>query len=117
MWNKNGIVGVLIVLAAGCGERPPAEDTSRETTPAALTDRAPQAASTIDEAERQLSDSLRSVVGVVGTMVGECDGDPCLRVLVAKKTEELTRRIPETFAGFRVMIDESGEISAQDSTL
>lgn len=117
MRNGKGIVVLLVPLALACGERPPAEETNLETGSGALTERSAQAAPTIDEAERRLNDSLQSVVGVVGTMVGECNGEPCLRVLVTEKTDELADRIPKMFAGFRVMIDESGEITAQDSTL
>lgn len=61
------------------------------------------------------TDSLMSLPGVVGTAIGECEGKPCIKVLVARKTPELLRRIPEALEGFKVVVSETGEIRALDS--
>jgi hypothetical protein len=74
------------------------------------------ASKTIEDAQKALSDSLMSRPGVAGIGIGECDGEPCIRVFVVAKTEDLMRQIPETFEGFRVKVDETGEFQARDST-
>ena len=58
--------------------------------------------------------SLMSLPGVVGTGQGECDGQPCIRVFVVKKTEELLKQIPPVIDGYQVAVDETGEFKALD---
>ena len=50
--------------------------------------------------------------GVVGTGQGLCQGAPCIKIYVAKKTPELLAQLPATIAGHPVMIVETGEIKA-----
>lgn len=71
---------------------------------------------TILEAQDALTDSVMALVGVAGTGIGEYDGVPCLTVMVERRTPELVNRIPKTFHGFPVVIEETGEISSQDET-
>ena len=68
--------------------------------------------SSIQEAQRQLTDRLMALPGVVGVALGDCDGAPCIRVLVAERTPELAAGIPASFQGHRVEIDEVGELRA-----
>ena len=49
-----------------------------------------------------------SLPGVVGIGQGECDGQPCIRVFVVKKTEELLKQIPPVIDGYEVAVDETG---------
>ena len=49
-----------------------------------------------------------SIPGVVGTAIGECDGEQCIRVLVIKKTPGLAERIPDVVQGFVLDIQETG---------
>ena len=63
----------------------------------------------------QHTDGLMSLPGVVGTAIGECTGKPCIKVLVAKKSPELLKKIPSTLEGYPVEIDETGEFRALDS--
>ncbi len=53
---------------------------------------------------------LLSLPGVVGTAIGECDGKPCIKVLVDRKTEELSRTLPDALEGFPVVTEETGKI-------
>ncbi len=53
-----------------------------------------------------------SIPGVVGTAQGLCDGQPCIKVLVIKKTSEIEEKIPETLDGYPVEIESTGEIKA-----
>lgn len=55
--------------------------------------------------------ALMAFPGVVGTAQGALeDGRPCIKVLVVRKTPELTRRIPKELEGYPVVIDETGVI-------
>ena len=56
--------------------------------------------------------ALLNVAGASGVALGECDGEPCIKVMVVEKTEELLAKIPKTFEGFQVEVDETGEIGA-----
>ncbi len=53
-----------------------------------------------------------AIQGVVGVYVGlDQDGKrPCLKVMVARKTRELVRKLPTTLEGYRVIVDETGII-------
>ena len=55
---------------------------------------------------------LLAIPGVVGVYVGLLPDDktPCLKVMVVKETEDLTRKIPKTIEGYPVRIEESGVI-------
>ena len=55
------------------------------------------------------------IPGVVGTAVGLCDDKPCIKVLVVRTTPELRRAIPDSLEGYRVILDETGTVRAQDS--
>lgn len=68
----------------------------------------------IEAVQERLTDSVLALPGVVGTAIGECDGEPCLKVLVVGKSQELAGEIPATFGGFPVVVEETGEISALD---
>ncbi len=68
----------------------------------------------IEAAQQRLTERVMNLPGVVGTAIGECDGAPCIKVLVADLTPELEDAIPSEFEGFRVEIDETGEIRALD---
>jgi len=67
---------------------------------------------TIEEAQARLTDQVMEEPGVVGTMIGECDGEPCIVVLVADSSDELRARIPTEREGYRVAIQVTGEIRA-----
>ncbi len=67
---------------------------------------------TIEAVLKQHTDRLLSFPGVVGTAIGECEGKPCIKVLVVQATPELVKRIPSALEGFPVVIEESGEIRA-----
>ena len=59
------------------------------------------------------SPRLLSLPGVVGVGRGECDGQPCIKVMVVQKTAELAAQIGGSVEGFRIEIIESGEIRAK----
>ena len=58
------------------------------------------------------TDSLMALPGVVGTAQGLCDGAPCIKVMVVKKTPELLKQIPASIEGYTVEVLETGVIRA-----
>ena len=70
-------------------------------------------ASSIEDAQKALTDSLMSQSGIAGTAITECDGTPCLKVYVVHATQEAMARIPKTFQGYQVTVQEAGEIKAR----
>jgi hypothetical protein len=62
----------------------------------------------------ELTPRLMALPGVVGVGEGRCDGQPCIKVLVAEKTEDLLRRIRDITRDTPVDIVETGEIRAHD---
>ena len=71
-------------------------------------------AKTIEEVLEENTDRWMSISGVVGTAIGEYKDKPCIKILVVKKTPELTDKIPSTLEGFPVVTQETGEIRALD---
>jgi hypothetical protein len=69
---------------------------------------------TIDEAVKQHGSRLMAVPGVVGVAVSQCDGKPCIRVLVVEKTPELVSKMPSTLEGYPVVLEETGPIRPLD---
>jgi hypothetical protein len=59
--------------------------------------------------------TLTSIPGVVGTALGECSDEPCIKVFVARRTAELLEQVPSTLEGYPVAVEETGEILARDS--
>ena len=71
---------------------------------------------TIEAVQRAHTDSLMRLPGVVGTAIGLCNGTPCIKVLVVRSTPELRKLVPDSLDGYRVILDETGVIRAQDSS-
>lgn len=69
-------------------------------------------AKAIEEVLKQRARELMSIPGVVGAGQGLCEGKPCIKVFVIKKTPELEQKIPETLEGYPVVIEETGEVKA-----
>ena len=74
----------------------------RETTLAA--------ARPLEEVLRAHTDRLMTMRGVVGVGEGRCNGQPCIKVFVARKTPELLKAIPATLDGYPVAVEETGEL-------
>lgn len=49
--------------------------------------------------------SLMALPGVVGTAVGLCDGERCIKVLLADSTTATRRKIPTRLEGYRVVVE------------
>ena len=68
----------------------------------------------LEEILQEYTDSLMTMSGVVGTAQGLCDGEPCMRVLVIKKSDELMGQIPPMIEGYPVDVQETGEFRKLD---
>ena len=49
--------------------------------------------------------------GVVGTAIGLCEGERCIKVLVADSNPATRRRIPDRLEGYRVLVEVTGTIT------
>ncbi len=98
-------IGVMVLSgsALGCSEKRLEDQGSREE----------MAAPTIEAVLKEHTNEWMSIPGVVGTGIGECEGKPCIRIFVAKKTPELLQKIPSKLEGFVVDVEETGEIKAR----
>lgn len=93
----------LVLFACHSGSEPPPS-----TQTAAMQER------DIHKANEELTRRVIDLPGVAGVGIGECEGEPCLRVMVDHRTEELLRQIPDSVAGFRVEVEETGPMEALD---
>lgn len=67
---------------------------------------------TIEEVLKQHTPYLMTIPGVVGTAIGECDGELCIKVLVKTLSEEMETKIPQSIQGYMVIIEEVGDVRA-----
>ncbi len=66
----------------------------------------------ITRALKEATPGLMKIEGVVGTAQGLCDGRPCIKIYVVKKTPGLLAQLPTTIAGHPVVIEETGAFKA-----
>jgi hypothetical protein len=66
----------------------------------------------IEQVLKEHTDRLMSIEGVVGTAIGECQREPCIKVLVEEKTPVVEKRIPSSLDGWKVEIEEVGRVRA-----
>ena len=69
---------------------------------------------TIESVLKENTDRLMSLPGVVGIAQGLCEGKPCIKVLIIKKTCDIMNRIPFKIDGYRVMVQEVGKFRSLD---
>jgi len=65
----------------------------------------------IDEVLAAHTDSLMALPGVVGTAIGLCGGERCIKVLVADSNAATKRRLPDRLEGYRVLVEVTGTIT------
>lgn len=68
------------------------------------------AARSIDDVLAAHTDSLLALPGVVGTAIGLCDGERCIKVLLANSNPGVKGRIPARLEGYRVVVEVTGTI-------
>lgn len=107
MVARGGHAAVFVALSAIGVACSPRADQTRDSTSM----RRP-----IEAVQGSHSDSLMRIPGVIGTGIGLCDGTPCIKVLVVRATPEIRKAIPDSLEGYRVTLDETGTVKAQDSS-
>jgi len=65
----------------------------------------------IDEVLAAHTDSLMALPGVVGTAIGLCGGERCIKVFLADSSPDTKRRIPARLEGYRVLAEVTGTIT------
>ena len=70
---------------------------------------------TIEQVQQEHTDAWMAVPGVVGTGIGQCQGEPCILIFMTSNCEKARRRIPFTVDGYPVVIQHTGEIRALDT--
>src|SRR5882762_2910951 len=96
-------VMVLVLLAGGmvaCSSGAPRAGGGATVT-----------ARSIDEVLAAHTDSLMALPGVVGTAIGLCEGERCIKGLVADSNPATKRRIPDRLEGYRVLVEVTGTIT------
>jgi hypothetical protein len=64
----------------------------------------------IDDVLAAHTAALLALPGVVGTAVGLCDGERCIKVLVSDSSAATRSPIPARLEGYRVVVEVSGTI-------
>src|SRR5262249_45364803 len=67
-------------------------------------------ARSIDEVLAAHTDSLMALPGVTGTAIGLCDGERCIKVLLADSSALARASIPSQLEGYRVVGEVTGTI-------
>ncbi len=78
-----------------------------------LTSATPMNQKTIEEVLAEHTEEWMSMPGVVGTGIGACDGEPCIKVFVARSTDELRQTLPDQVGGFVVRLEVTGAFQAR----
>ncbi len=102
-----GLMGVLGLAVALCAALVPARNAAADAAKGKT-----MAEMSITQALKQATPGLMKIEGVVGTAQGVCDGAPCIKVYVARKTPGLLAQIPATIAGHPVAVEETGAFKA-----
>ena len=71
-------------------------------------------AKTIEEVLKEHTQLWMSMPGVIGAAIGECDGNPCIRIFVTGKSRDLTEKIPTQLEGFPVILEATDEFRARE---
>lgn len=66
----------------------------------------------IEQAFDRHRDAVMAIAGVTGTGIGERDGQPVIVVMVREARNLAGLGIPKVLEGYRVVVDESGDITA-----
>ncbi len=63
---------------------------------------------TIEEVQERHTPAWMEIPGVVGTGIGLCDDEPCIRVFLAAPSPEAEKAIPKEVEGYRVEVVVTG---------
>jgi len=69
----------------------------------------------IEEVQEAFTPEWMDLPGVVGTGIGLCEDQPCIKVFVAGQIRQLRDQIPNEVDGHRVVLEETGRFQARDT--
>ena len=69
---------------------------------------------TIAKVLEKYTEKWMDIPGVTGTGEGKSDGKPCIMIFVEHKSEEIKKKIPKEAEGYKVVLEETGVIRAQE---
>ena len=95
----------MIVLASCIGAANQSDNEPLETT----------VARSIEEVQEAFTREWMDLPGVVGTGIGLCEGQPCIKVYVTGPIPPLEDRIPNEVEGHRVTLEQTGQFQARDT--
>ena len=72
---------------------------------------------TLNEVLEKYRDQITAIKSVAGVGEGECNGQPCIRVFVLKKSPQVLKEIPAILEGYAVCVEETGEFKALGSSI
>ena len=64
---------------------------------------------TIEEVQDAHTEEWMSLPGVVGIGIGQCEGEPCIRVFLSQPSPEAADAIPAQVDGYPVELEVTGE--------
>ena len=67
---------------------------------------------TIEDVLKEHANDFMAISGVVGIGQGLCDGEPCIKVFLIKKTRESEEKIPGKLEGYNVKIEQTDRVRA-----
>jgi hypothetical protein len=85
---------------------PPDDSASAAAGPETASAEPPADPPTIDEVLARHGETLRGIRGVVGVESAECDGAPCIRITVTRRTQNLLAQLPSSVEGYPVTVVE-----------
>ena len=106
------IISVLVVYAALLFSNSNASASAEPSEPQ-REEEIKKSAKTIKNALKAYTDELMALPGVVGTAQGLCEGAPCIKVYVVKKTPQLEKQIHSTLGEYSYQIKETGKIRSR----
>ena len=70
----------------------------------------------IEEVQEAFTPEWMDLPGVVGTGIGLCEGQPCIKVFVTGPIQELEEQIPNEVDGHRVVLEQTGRFQPRDTS-
>lgn len=68
---------------------------------------------TIEQVQQDHTDEWMGIPGVVGTAIGQHQGQPCILILTSDENEQIRQRIPDNIEGYPVIVQYAGEIKSR----
>lgn len=62
---------------------------------------------TIEHVLKEKTDEWMALPGVVGTAIGLFKGKPCIKIFTSFKPAQLREKIPSSFKGYSITIEET----------